>query len=86
MRFYQSHLERQFKPFKWVGPKNIQVGPGRLEPISKVKTTWAMIRHKMFTPSRNDLWPERIVSVQRRIEMPLEAGHPAQRLTVDQTA
>ena len=91
MRLYQCHLEREFKPFQWVGPKNIQVGPERLETISNVKTTWAMIRHKTSTPSRNDLQPERIVSVQWRIERPPKAGRPApsrppaQRLTVDQT-
>jgi len=35
MRRYQCHLEGEFKPFQQVGPKNIQLGPGRLEPISK---------------------------------------------------
>ena len=74
MIFYQNHLEGEFKPFQWVGPKNIQVGPGRLEPISKQKVSLAMIRHKTSTPSRNDLRPERIMLVQWRIERPPKAG------------
>ena len=79
MRLYQCHLEREFKPFQWVGPKNIQVGPGRLEPISKVKTTWAMIKDTPSTPSRIDPWPERSMSVQWRTERPPEVGRPAPR-------
>jgi hypothetical protein len=35
MRLYQCHLEGEFKPFQRIGPRNIQLGPGRLEPISK---------------------------------------------------
>ena len=78
MRLYQCNLEGEFKPSQWVGPKNIQVGPGRLEPISKVKTTWAMIKDTPSTPSRIDPWPERSMSVQRRGEKPPKAGRPAQ--------
>ena len=55
----------------------MQLGPGRLEPIFKVKITWAMIKHTMSTPSRIDPWPERSVSVQWRTKRPLEAGCPA---------
>ena len=77
IRFYQYHLEGEIKPFQWVGPQNVQVRPGRLEPISKVKASWAMIRAQMSTPSRNDLWSERIVSVQRRAEIPPKLGRLA---------
>ena len=79
MKLYQSHIEGEFKPFQWVGPRNTQLGPGRLEPISKVKATWAMIKHTMSTPSRIDLWPERSMSVQWRTERPpgpKEAARP----------
>jgi len=77
MRLYQYHLEGEFKPFQLVEPQNIQLGPGRLEPISKVKASWAMVRYKTSTPSRSDLWPKRSVSVKRRAEKPPEAGRPA---------
>ena len=63
MRLYQCHLEREFKPFQWVGPKNIQLGPERLEPISKREDNLGMIKHTTSTSFRIDPWPERIVSV-----------------------
>ena len=78
--------EGEIKPFQWVGPQNVQVRPERLEPMSKVKASWAMIRAQMSTPSRNDLWPERIVLVQQRAERLPEPGHPAQEMLVEQTA
>ena len=86
MRFHQYYPEGEIKPFQWGEPQNIQVRPGRLEPLSKVTTSWAMIRAQTSTPSRMDLWPERIVSVQRRAEMLPELGRPAQEMSVEQTA
>ena len=77
MRFYQYHPEGEIKPFQWGEPQNIQVRPGRLEPLSKVKASWAMIRAQTSTPSMMDLWPERILSVQQRAEKLPEPGRQA---------
>ena len=86
MRFYKYHPEGEIKPFQWGEPQNVQVRPGRLEPISKVKASWAMIRAQTSTPSRMNPWPEGIVSVQRRVKMLPELGCPAQEMSVEQTA
>jgi hypothetical protein len=53
MRFYQYHLEGEIKPFQRVVSQNVQVRPGRLEPIPKVKASWAMIRVQMSTPIKD---------------------------------
>ena len=45
--------------------------------MCKVKDFCAMIIAQDVYPSRNDLWPWRIVSVQRRAEKPPEPGRPA---------
>ena len=70
---------------QWDEPQNVQVRPGKLEPLSKVKASWAIIRAQTSTPSRMDLWPERILSVQQRAEKLPKPGHPAQEMSVEQT-
>ena len=35
MKLYLSHKEGESKPFQWAKSRNIQLGPGRLGPISK---------------------------------------------------
>jgi hypothetical protein len=49
----------------------------RLEPLSKIEESWAMIRAKDMYPSRSDLQPLRSVTVQWRPEKPPEPGRPA---------
>ena len=74
---YQYHLEGEIKPFQWVGPQNVQVRPGRLEPLSRTEEFCAMIRAQDIYASKSDLQPLRSVSVQRRAEMPPEPGRQA---------
>ena len=78
MKLYQSHIEEEFKPFQWVGPRNTQLGSERLGPISKREANRAMVKYATSTLSRIDPWPERNVPVQRRTERPPEAGRPTQ--------
>ena len=77
MKLYQCHLEREFKTIQWVVSENVQDGTGRLEPMCKVKESWAMIIAQDIYLSRRNLRPWRSVSVQRRAEKPPEPDLPA---------
>ena len=78
MKLYQNHIEGEFKPFQRV-PEIHNLDPEGLDPYSKEKPTWAMVKYATYTLSRIDPWSERSVTVQRRIERPLEASRPAPR-------
>ena len=77
MKLYQSHLEGESRPFQWVTSQKARVGTGRLEPLSKMEESCAMIRAQDIYPSRSDLEPLRSVLVQWRAEMPPEPGRLA---------
>ena len=51
--------------------------PEGLDPYSKEKPTWAMVKYSTYTLSMIDPWSERSVSVQRRTERLPDAGCPA---------
>ena len=50
-----------------------------MDPYLKEMPTWAMIKYSTYKLSKIDPRPERSVSVQRRTEMPPEAGRLAPR-------